>query len=48
MEKVAGKVVRMEGDWLAMVEACKRSGVSAAVFCRGGRGVVSPFSLSSR
>lgn len=35
MDKVAGKVVRTEADWAALVEAHKSSGQSAAVFCRG-------------
>jgi hypothetical protein len=47
MEKVTVKVVRTEGDWLALVEACKKSGVSAAVFCRG-QGVSYPLFLYHR
>ena len=35
MDEVKSKVVRAEADWVALVEACEKSGVSAAVFCRG-------------
>lgn len=34
MDKVTGKVVRAKTDWATLVEACEKSGQSAAVFCR--------------
>lgn len=35
MDKMTSKVVRTKTDWAALVDAHKRSGWSAAVFCRG-------------
>jgi len=35
MDEAICKVVRTESDWAALVEACRKSGQSAAVFCRG-------------
>jgi hypothetical protein len=34
MEKMAGKVVRTDSDWSALIKACERSGRSVASFCK--------------
>lgn len=47
MDKVVCKVVRTEADWVVLVEACEKSGQSAAVFCRG-QGVAYPLFLYHR